>query len=146
MNESKTWRCQTCNRLYLDTLGSWLTLYAQKLPGHCYGLYPKLTGIDLRTLQFARCGSFVQQLLNCCGWVSSILGQLQGCMDVMFFFFPFLLLFLFPSPLPPLRIQPCPVPPSPNPSSCVDLTIIPTTMISIVCESWEPTKDGHMSG
>jgi hypothetical protein len=35
MNESKTGRCLTCNRLDLESLGSWPTIYAQKLPVHC---------------------------------------------------------------------------------------------------------------
>ena len=28
------WKMSTCNRLNLESLGSWPTLYAQKLPGH----------------------------------------------------------------------------------------------------------------
>ena len=28
----------TCNQLDLESLGSWPTLYAQKLPGHCFGV------------------------------------------------------------------------------------------------------------
>ena len=29
-------KMSTCNRLDLESLGSWLTLYAQKLSGHCF--------------------------------------------------------------------------------------------------------------
>ena len=39
LNEWKRNRnMSTCNRLDLESLGSWPTLYAQKLPGHCLAL------------------------------------------------------------------------------------------------------------
>ena len=57
MNESKTGRCLTCNRMDLESLGSWPTMPKNFLHGHCSSCGSQHMCLSGKVVSFAACGS-----------------------------------------------------------------------------------------